>query len=59
MDAPRARRAWAWFNLGQARQWLRAPRQQVVDAFERAAALDPTERRFREALKKAKATATE
>ena len=57
MEASPTRHAWAWFNLGQARQWLRAPRQDVVAAFEKAAALDPAEQRFREALAKSRSGA--
>lgn len=55
MDAPPARHAWAWFNLGQARQWLRNPRQHVIDAYEKAVSLGPHEKRFSEALEKARA----
>ncbi|WP_295441037.1 RNA-binding domain-containing protein [uncultured Thiodictyon sp.] len=53
MDAPPTRHAWAWFNLGQARQWLRAPRQDVIAAYEQAVALIPDERRFQQALAQA------
>lgn len=53
MDAPATRHAWAWFNLGQARQWLGRPRQDVVEAYTRACALDPSNARFKEALTRA------
>jgi ATP-dependent DNA helicase RecG len=53
MDAPRSRHAWAWFNLGQARQWVRAPRTDVVSAYEKAVSLEPNNR-FLEALAKAR-----
>lgn len=56
MDAPATRHAWAWFNIGQARSWLRAPRQSVIDAFRRAYALGPNETRFGEELAKAQAS---
>jgi ATP-dependent DNA helicase RecG len=50
MDAPAARHAWAWFNLGQVRTWLEYPKQDVGDAYRRAYEILPSERRFREAL---------
>jgi ATP-dependent DNA helicase RecG len=53
MDAPDKRHAWAWFNIGQARQWLHQPRQEVVEAYQRAVSLDSTSERFRAALARA------
>jgi ATP-dependent DNA helicase RecG len=53
MEAPPIRHAWAWFNLGQARSDLRAPRQEVEAAYLRAQQLAPDEPRFRKALKDA------
>lgn len=50
MDAPRARRAWAWFDLGRVLKWRRAPLQEVRHAFEQAVVLEPNEIRFQEAL---------
>ncbi|MBI2571197.1 MAG: putative DNA binding domain-containing protein [Candidatus Schekmanbacteria bacterium] len=50
MDAPPTRHAWAWFNLGQARQWLKYPRESVREAYQRACDLAPDETRFRRAL---------
>jgi ATP-dependent DNA helicase RecG len=50
MDAPPTRHAWAWFNLGQARQWLRYPRQEVLGAYRRALELAPGEAPFRRAV---------
>ncbi|MDX9721835.1 MAG: ATP-binding protein [Myxococcota bacterium] len=50
MDAPPARQAWAWFNLGQARGWLQFPKQNVLEAYRRACELLPSEERFRRAL---------
>ncbi len=50
MDAPKARHAWAWFDLGRAKHWLGAPRPEVVDAYQQAVALDPTNDRFAKAL---------
>lgn len=54
MEAPPTRHAWAWFDLGRVRAWLRAPRQQVLDAYEKACALAPGERRFEDALRHAR-----
>ncbi len=53
MDAPPTRHAWAWFNLGQVRQWLRAPRQDVIAAYQKACDLAPDEDRFQRALAEA------
>lgn len=50
MDAPRTRRAWAWFDLGRVLKWRRHPQQVVRHAFEQAVALDPAEKRFLDAL---------
>jgi ATP-dependent DNA helicase RecG len=54
MDAPPTRHAWAWFDLGRVRRWLEHPRNEVVEAFQRAVALVPTERRFQDELAKAR-----
>lgn len=54
LDAPKTRHAWAWFNIGQVRGWLDTPRQDVIDAYERAAELDPTNTRFQKALASAR-----
>lgn len=51
MDAPRTRRAWAWFDLGLVRKWRRLPLQEIRQAFEQAVALDPSEQRFQDALR--------
>lgn len=53
MDAPPTRHAWAWFNLGQARQWLGAPRQDIINAYQRACSLAPDEPRFERELLRA------
>jgi ATP-dependent DNA helicase RecG len=50
MDAPRSRRAWAWYDLGRVMKWRRLPVQEVRHAFSRAVELDPAEPRFLEAL---------
>jgi ATP-dependent DNA helicase RecG len=50
MDAPRTRRAWAWFDLGRVLKWSRAPRHEIRAAFEQAVEIDPKEERFRDAL---------
>jgi ATP-dependent DNA helicase RecG len=55
MDAAPTRRAWAWFNLGQAREWLKYPRRDVLDAYRRACELAPAEPRFQRAVKKLQA----
>lgn len=51
MDAPRARHAWAWYDLGRVLRWSRAPLQDIRYAFEKAVELDPQEARFSQALK--------
>ncbi len=50
LDAPATRHAWAWFNLGQARQWLNYPRGEVLVAYQRALELAPGEERFQRAI---------
>lgn len=50
MDAPRTRRAWAWFDLGRVLKWSRAPKQEIRAAFEQAVEIDPKEERFQDAL---------
>jgi ATP-dependent DNA helicase RecG len=54
LDAPQARHAWAWFNLGQAREWLKLPRQDVIAAYQKACDLAPDEDRFQRALAQAR-----
>ena len=46
MDASPTRHAWAWRDLARVREWLRAPRAEVVAAFQRACELLPDEARF-------------
>lgn len=50
MNAPRERRAWAWFNLGSVRSALRQPLWAVRGAFEEAVKLAPDQERFVRAL---------
>jgi ATP-dependent DNA helicase RecG len=50
MDAPRARHAWAWYDLGNVLDWLQAPRQDVRQAYEKAVSFEPSEARFTDAL---------
>lgn len=50
LDAPRARRAWAWYDLGRVLRWSRAPTIDVRQAFEKAIELEPYENRFMLAL---------
>jgi ATP-dependent DNA helicase RecG len=54
MDAPPTRHAWAWFNIGQVRQWLNMPPQGVIEAFGRAVSMAPGEEKFVAALARAK-----
>lgn len=51
MDAPRTRRAWAWYDLGRVLRWTGKPRQDIHHAFEKAEELDPAEPRFSQALR--------
>ncbi|MEW6221027.1 MAG: RNA-binding domain-containing protein [Thermodesulfobacteriota bacterium] len=46
MDAPDLRHAWAWYDLGRVRRWLKRPRSEVVEALARAKELAPGETRF-------------
>ncbi len=50
MEAPPARHAWAWYDLGRVLRWCKAPLHDVRNAFEKAAVFDPAEARFKEAL---------
>jgi ATP-dependent DNA helicase RecG len=50
MDAPPTRHAWAWFDLGRVLRWLKVPRSEIIDAFERAIELIPDEKRFHQEL---------
>lgn len=50
LEAPPARLARAWFDLGRARRSLKRPATELIAAFERAAALVPGEHRYSEAL---------
>ncbi|TAM26621.1 MAG: hypothetical protein EPN60_10190 [Nevskiaceae bacterium] len=50
MDAPRTRRAWAWFDLGRVLKWSRASKHEIRNAFTQAIEIDPNEERFTEAL---------
>ncbi|MCK5805688.1 MAG: putative DNA binding domain-containing protein, partial [Lentisphaeria bacterium] len=53
MDAPPTRHAWAWYDLGRVRKWLKTPVSQQIEAFRKAVALAPDEHRFQEALSQA------
>jgi ATP-dependent DNA helicase RecG len=46
MNVAPARRAWAWFNLGEALEGLGAPKGEVMRAYEEAQKLLPSEPRF-------------
>lgn len=50
MDAPRARHAWAWYDLGRVLRWSKASLSEIRYAFERAVECDPSEERFLKAL---------
>ena len=51
MDAPRARHAWAWYDLGRVLRWSKAALPEIRRAFEKAVENDPHEDRFSRALK--------
>ena len=46
LDATPARHAWAWRDLARTRNWLKAPRRDVEEAYRRAMELLPDEPRF-------------
>ena len=46
LDASPARHAWAWRDLARTRNWLKAPRRDVEEAYQRAMELLPDEPRF-------------
>jgi ATP-dependent DNA helicase RecG len=50
LDAPAARHAWAWFELGRVLRWLGEPEAEIRHAFESARELLPGEPRFQEEL---------
>lgn len=50
MDASPARHAWAWRELARTLDWLRAPRNEVESALQKARELLPDEPRFAEDL---------
>ncbi len=52
LDAPPTRRAWAWYHLGQVRNWLKKPVNDVIVAYEQAVKLNGDERQFRQALER-------
>ena len=52
LDTSHARRAWAWYNLGNTRYWLKYPAREVEEAFRRAIDLLPDEQRFRNGLER-------
>lgn len=54
MDAPPTRRAWAFYDLGRVRRWLKYPKREVIEAFESAVALIPHEQKFMRELKQAR-----
>jgi ATP-dependent DNA helicase RecG len=53
MDAPPERHAWAWYDLGRVRRWLKRPRSEQIAAFRQAVAITPHQRQFKEALREA------
>lgn len=54
MDAPPTRHAWAWYNLGQVRYWLKKPQTSVVEAYEKAQEYNPDESVINAALARAR-----
>ncbi len=50
MEAPPARRAWAWFDLGNVLMWRKAPWTEIANAYQQASNLVPEEPRFQQAL---------
>lgn len=50
MDTPRARHAWAWYDLGRILRWRKAPLPDVRHAFEKAVEFAPHEEKFSRAL---------
>ena len=52
LDASPVRHAWAWRELGRTLGWMKMPVGEVMEAYERAIALLPSEPRFREELGK-------
>lgn len=52
MEAPQARHAWAWYDLGRVLKWSNAPISEIRRAFGEACRLQPEEKRFREALER-------
>jgi ATP-dependent DNA helicase RecG len=55
MEPHRSRRAWAWYELGRTRHRLTRPQFEVIDAFEHAVVLAPSEQRFVDELARARA----
>ena len=51
LDASRTRHAWAWRDLARTLNWLRAPVQEIEDAYARAMKLLPGEQRFMDELR--------
>ena len=52
LDAPTARHAWAWRDLGRSLHWLRAPAREVEDSYRKAIELLPDEPRFLQELER-------
>lgn len=52
LDAPNARHAWAWRDLGRVKRWLKYPRSEVIQAFKTAIDLLPGENLFKEELER-------
>ena len=50
LDAPAARHAWAWRDLGRSLHWLRAQAREVEDSYRKAIELLPDEPRFLQEL---------
>ncbi len=50
MDAPKARHAWAWYDLGRVLRWSKVALPEIRRAFQKAIEYDPEEERFSRAL---------
>lgn len=53
LDVPPTRHAWAWYNLGQVRKWLRKPASEVDSALVKAADANPGDPALERALEQA------
>ncbi|MBN1981645.1 MAG: putative DNA binding domain-containing protein [Chitinivibrionales bacterium] len=52
MDADKTRHAWAWWDLGRVKKWLKLPASEVKAAYKNAIELLPQESRFKDELRR-------